>query len=99
MLHILSRCIQECGTKRLQIPKGQLEDVNRRRTDNAMEKTNKTKKTNNALQNTTQKTKDRGTRTLLKEIEDTKGVIIRTRQSKKDIYNGQMKKKRQMDKQ
>ena len=41
--------------KRLKIPKGQSEAVNRRKTDNTMVKR---KRTNNDLQNTTQKTKD-----------------------------------------
>ena len=41
--------------ERLKIPKGQSEAVNRRKTDNTMVKR---KRTNNDLQNTTQKTKD-----------------------------------------
>ena len=40
--------------KRLKIPKGQSEAVNRRMTDNTMDEM-----TNNDIQNTTQKTKDR----------------------------------------
>ena len=47
-----------CLTKRLEIPKGQPEAMNRI-TDNALHWPN------NDLQNTTQKTKDRATRTLL----------------------------------
>ena len=39
----------------LKIPQGSSESANRRRTDNTM---TKTKRTNNDLQNTTQKTKD-----------------------------------------
>ena len=46
--------------KRLKIPKGQSEAVNRRKTDNTMVKR---KRTNNDLQNTTQKTKDWATQT------------------------------------
>ena len=42
------------------------ETVNRRRTDNTMDKKNKDKKTNHRLQNTTQKSKDRATQTPLK---------------------------------
>ena len=42
--------------------KGKSEAINRRRTDNAIPKI---KRTNNDLQNTTQKTKDRGVRTQL----------------------------------
>jgi len=47
--------------KRLNIPKGLSKSVNRRRTDNTM-----TKRTNNDLQNTTQKTNDQVTRAPLK---------------------------------
>jgi hypothetical protein len=46
--------------KSLKIPKSYSEAVNRKKTDKTM-----TKKTNNNLQNTTQKTKDRATQTLL----------------------------------
>ena len=42
--------------RRLKIPTGQSEAVNRTRTDNTM---TKSKRTHNYLQNTTQKTKDR----------------------------------------
>ena len=49
----MSRC-----TKSYKIPKGQSEAVNGRRTDNTIDKTKGTKRTNNDLQNTTQKTKD-----------------------------------------
>jgi hypothetical protein len=42
--------------------------VNRIRTDNAMAKKKKGKRTNNDLQNITQKTKDRATRTPLKHF-------------------------------
>jgi hypothetical protein len=45
------------------IPKKLSESVNRRRTDNTMAKR---QRANNDLQNTTQKTKDRATRTSLK---------------------------------
>ena len=47
--------------KSLKIPKEQSESVNRRRTHNTM-----AKRTNNDIQNITQKTKDRTTRTPLK---------------------------------
>ena len=50
--------------KSLKIPKGYSEDVNQR-TDNTMAKRKKVQKTNNDLQNITQKTKDRVTRTPL----------------------------------
>jgi hypothetical protein len=56
-----------CAKKSLTIPKGLSESVNRRRTDNAMAKR---KSTNNDLQKTTQKTKDRATRTPLKTWSD-----------------------------
>jgi len=42
----------------LKIPKGQSEAVNQRMTDNTMAKKKKDKRTNNDLQNITQKTKD-----------------------------------------
>ena len=45
----------------MKIPKGQSETVNRR-TDNTMTKRKKDKRTNNDIQNTTQKTNDRSTR-------------------------------------
>jgi hypothetical protein len=48
----------------LKIPKGYSEAANRR-TDNAIAKKKKVKKTNNSLHNTTQKTTDCGTRTPL----------------------------------
>jgi hypothetical protein len=52
--------VQIVQKKSLKIPKGH------QRTDNTMDERNNDKKTNNDLQNTTQKTKDRATRTLLK---------------------------------
>ena len=45
---------------KLKIPKGQTETVHRRRTENT-----KTLRTNNDIQNTTQKRKDQATRTSL----------------------------------
>jgi hypothetical protein len=48
--------------KSLKISNGQSESVNQKRTDNTMAKR---KRSNNDLQNTTQKTKDRATRTPL----------------------------------
>jgi len=51
--------------KSLKIPTGLLESVNQKRTANTM---SKWKRTNNDLQNITQKTKDRATRTQLKYI-------------------------------
>ena len=56
---IVAKC--KCLTK----PKGQSESVYRR-TDNAMAKRKKEKRTNTDLQNATQKTKDRATRTPIK---------------------------------
>ena len=52
--------------KSLNISKVLSETVNRRKTDNTMVKTKKDKRTNNDLQSTTQKTKDRPARTSLK---------------------------------
>ena len=49
----------------MKIQKGQSESVNRR-TENSMAKRKKNKRTNNDLQNTTQKSKYRATRTSLK---------------------------------
>ena len=49
----------------LKIPKGQSESVYRR-TDKTMAKRKKYKRTNNDIQNSTHKTKDRVTRTPLK---------------------------------
>jgi len=49
--------------KSLKIPKVESQAKNGRRTDNAMDKR---KRTNNDIQNITQKTKDRATRTTLK---------------------------------
>ena len=51
--------------KSLKISNGYSEAVNRRRTDNTMVKR---KRTNTDLQNTTQKTEDRSTRTPLKQV-------------------------------
>ena len=50
--------------KRLKLPKGLSEFANRR-TETTIAKKKKDKRTNNHLQNTTRKTNDRGTRTLL----------------------------------
>ena len=56
--------------------KGVIWSVSRRRTDNAITKKKKNKRTNNDLQNTTQKIKDWATRiSLMEELEDIKGVI------------------------
>ena len=54
--------------KSLKIQKGQYKFVNRRRTDNTMTERKKDIRTNNDLQNTTQKTKDRTTRSPLQTL-------------------------------
>jgi hypothetical protein len=54
--------------KSLNIPKRYTEVINRRRTGNTMTKRKKDKRTNNNLQNTTQKTTDWSTRTPLKTM-------------------------------
>jgi hypothetical protein len=49
----------------VEIPQGQSESVNQRRTDNVVVKRKKMKRRNNGLQNTTHETKDPSTRTTL----------------------------------
>ena len=58
--------------KSLNIPKRYTEVINRRRTGNTMTKRKKDKRTNNNIQNTTQKTTDWSTRTPL----NTKGELM-----------------------
>jgi hypothetical protein len=53
--------LKQLSKKRLKVPKGFSESINRRKTDNTMAK--KDKRTNKDLQNTTHKAKDRVTPT------------------------------------